>query len=66
MIRVFVIAVWLIPTAVSKYFPPSPQNLTVISSKFEDGVSISYREVRVNASSRRSVIFGSLLLTGTL
>lgn len=29
-----------------QYFPPTPQDVTVVQSKLEDGVSISFKQVR--------------------
>ena len=31
----------------SQYFPPTPEGLTVVKSKFVKGVSISYKEVSI-------------------
>ena len=30
----------------AQYFPPVPEGITTIQSKFEDGISITYKEVR--------------------
>ena len=30
-------------------FPPAPENVTVLKSKFGDGVTISYKEVSIRA-----------------
>ena len=37
-------------TAVAQYFPPTPEGLTVIDSKHEEGVKISYKEVRMRGA----------------
>lgn len=31
----------------SQYFPPTPENVTVLQSKFHPGVTISYKEVKI-------------------
>lgn len=33
-----------IPASVTQYFPPTPEGVTVLESKFGDGVTISYKE----------------------
>lgn len=38
-------AVSLVGTAVAQYFPPTPEGLTVVESKHEKGVKISYKQV---------------------
>lgn len=40
------IALVLITSAVAQYFPAEPQNVTVVKSHLQDGVYISYKEVR--------------------
>ena len=35
-----------INVACSQYFPPIPQNVTTVKSKFNSGISISYKEVQ--------------------
>jgi hypothetical protein len=42
----FLIYIALFFTSVAGQFPPTPQNVTTIKSKFDDGVTISYKEVR--------------------
>lgn len=32
-------------TASAQYFPPTPEGLTVVHSKHQEGVQISYKEV---------------------
>lgn len=36
----------LLGTALGQYFPPTPENVTVVKSQLQNGVSISYKEVR--------------------
>jgi hypothetical protein len=38
-------AVSLVGTAAAQYFPPTPEGLTVVKSKHEKGVKISYKQV---------------------
>jgi hypothetical protein len=38
-------AVSLVGTAAAQYFPPAPEGLTVVDSKHEKGVKISYKQV---------------------
>lgn len=44
-ILVIVIALFLQVLRTSAQFPPTPENITVLESRFGDGVSISYKEV---------------------
>lgn len=47
MMKLFVAALGLCATAVvSSNFPPAPENVTTIQSKFGNNVTISYKEVR--------------------
>ena len=45
-LKIAVIASFATLTA-SQYFPPTPEGLTVVKSKFVEGVSISYKEVSI-------------------
>lgn len=36
----------LAQAAAGKYFPPTPQGVKVVESKLQEGVKISYKEVR--------------------
>jgi hypothetical protein len=38
-------AVSLVGTVAAQYFPPTPEGLTVVESKHEKGVKISYKQV---------------------
>jgi hypothetical protein len=38
-------AVSLVGAAAAQYFPPTPEGLTVVDSKHEKGVKISYKQV---------------------
>lgn len=38
----------LLAVATAQYFPPIPENVTTLQSKFGNGVSISYKEVRAS------------------
>jgi hypothetical protein len=38
----------------AQYFPPTPENVTVVKSQLQNGVSISYKEVRSSFPSLRS------------
>lgn len=37
----------LAPNFAHAQFPPTPEGLTVVDSKFKEGVKISYKEVRI-------------------
>ena len=45
-LKIAVVASFATLTA-SQYFPPTPEGLTVVKSKFVEGVSISYKEVSI-------------------
>lgn len=42
----FAACVNLFELACSQYFPPIPENVTTVQSKFNNGISISYKEVQ--------------------
>lgn len=42
--------------ATAQYFPPIPEHVTTLQSKFGNGVSISYKEVRASPSSSRDAL----------
>lgn len=42
----FAACVNLFELACSQYFPPIPENVTAVQSKFNNGISISYKEVQ--------------------
>lgn len=48
-------AVSLAGAAAAQYFPPTPEGLTVVDSKHEKGVKISYKQVRGHRSLKQSV-----------
>ena len=35
---------------VGQYFPPTPENVTTVRSRFNNNITISYKEVRSNSS----------------
>lgn len=41
----FVTSIRLLALAHAQYFPPIPENVTTVQSKFGNGISISYKEV---------------------
>lgn len=40
----------LFELALSQYFPPIPENVTTVQSKFHNGISISYKEVQLDVN----------------
>ena len=48
----------LLITSCAAQFPPTPEGVTVLQSKFGDGVTLSYKEVRLHQFSLR----GELLI----
>lgn len=44
--KVFPLGLGLFGAVSAQYFPPTPQNVTVVKSQLQNGVSISYKEVR--------------------
>ena len=50
----------------AQYFPPTPENVTVVQSQLQNGVSISYKEVRpvVNSVAVKSSANGSFVDAG--
>lgn len=42
----FAVCANLLELACSQYFPPIPENVTTVQSKFNNGISISYKEVQ--------------------
>lgn len=52
---IMVSALWLVVasiagTTTAQYFPPTPEGLTVVESKHEKGVKISYKQVSISLS----------------
>ena len=50
---IMVSALWLVVASIARsaaaqYFPPTPEGLTVVDSKHENGVKISYKQVRIS------------------
>lgn len=43
---VLVVNLLLTRSVTSQYFPPRPEGITVLKSKFHEDVTISYKEVR--------------------
>ena len=39
-------SIHLLPLVAAQYFPPIPENITTIRSKFDSGITVSYKEVR--------------------
>jgi hypothetical protein len=55
----------------AQYFPPTPENVTVVRSQLQNGVSISYKEVRtpcplIRGSGSRHLLIPSLAAAGHL
>ena len=48
--------------ASSQYFPPTPEGVTTVKSKFHEGVTISYKEVCYTFEVYPLCAFGSLSL----
>jgi hypothetical protein len=48
-------AVSLAGAAAAQYFPPTPEGLTVVDSKHEKGVKISYKQVCGHRSLKRNI-----------
>ena len=64
-----VIAKWLaastVGLAAAQYFPPAPEGLKIVHSKHEEGVKISYKEVRYSFCHSRPFRIPTLI-TGTI
>ncbi|EEP79450.1 hypothetical protein UREG_04296 [Uncinocarpus reesii 1704] len=43
----FSIPLLLAHTVAAKYFPPTPKDLTVVESKFQEGVTLSYKQTNI-------------------
>lgn len=56
---------FLAPAAVAQ-FPLAPEGVTVLDSKFGNGVKISYKEVRHSHSRISELAFKQLLVVGHL
>jgi hypothetical protein len=41
----YLVAAGLAGAVAAQYFPPTPEGVTIIKSKHEEGVTISYKEV---------------------
>ena len=41
----FSLALSLLTSVSAQYFPAAPKNVTIVKSKLQDGVSVSYKEV---------------------
>ena len=50
-------AISLFAVATAQYFPPIPENVNTIQSKFGNGVSISYKEACFELGLKRCIAF---------
>lgn len=42
---------FLLPVTVWAQFPPTPEGITILKSKFNENITISYKEVRMEIES---------------
>lgn len=45
LVSLFTVAAGFVRAVAGDYFPPTPEGLTVVESKYQEGVKISYKEV---------------------
>jgi hypothetical protein len=50
----------LLGAVCAQYFPPTPENVTVVKSQLQNGVTISYKEVTTLFPSTPRVLEGHL------